>query len=124
MGELARNAYGFELGLKSINPNIELSKVYTGDFHDSEGAREAVFSMVDNGVDVVNAIGNGVSHGAIAAAEEKGIWATGNTWDIRPFAPTKALTTGLFNWEPMWDMVINDIHGRYFYSESILGKTG
>ena len=70
--------------------------------------------MVDNGVDVVNAIGNGVSHGAIAAAEEKGIWATGNTWDIRPFAPTKALTTGLFNWEPMWDMVINDIEGGTF----------
>lgn len=117
LGELARNAYGYELGLKSVNPDIELTKIYTGDFHDSQGAREAVFSMVDDGVDIVNAVGNGVSYGTITAAEEKGIWATGNTWDIRQFAPTRALVTGLFVWDPMWRIVIEDFENGVVPSE-------
>jgi len=109
VGELHRNAYGFELGLKSVYPQIEFHKVYTGDFHDAEGAREIALSMIADGVDVINVIGNGVSYGALSACVDKGVWVTGNTWDIRPFAPKVALTTGLFNWLPIWKEVIKDI---------------
>ena len=109
VGELHRNAYGFELGLKSVNPKIEFYKVYTGDFHDTEGARERALSLIADGVDVINVIGNGVSYGAISACVDKGVWVTGNTWDIRPFAPEVALTTGLFNWLPIWKQIIKDI---------------
>lgn len=39
--EIKRGHEGFKAGAKSINPDIEIQEVYTGDWTDTAGAKEA-----------------------------------------------------------------------------------
>ena len=51
--EIKRGHEGFKAGAKSINPDIEIQEVYTGDWTDTAGAKEAAIGMYDAGVDVI-----------------------------------------------------------------------
>ena len=58
--EIKRGHEGFKAGAKSINPDIEIQEVYTGDWTDTAGAKEAAIGMYDAGVDVIWHSGDGI----------------------------------------------------------------
>ena len=61
--EIKRGHEGFKAGAKSINPDIEIQEVYTGDWTDTAGAKEAAIGMYDAGVDVIWHSGDGIGLG-------------------------------------------------------------
>ncbi|NET49901.1 MAG: BMP family ABC transporter substrate-binding protein, partial [Merismopedia sp. SIO2A8] len=44
---------GFEMGAKSINPDIKVRSTFTGDWNDAAKAKEATLALISTGVDVI-----------------------------------------------------------------------
>ncbi len=88
---------GFEDGAKSINPDIEVQTAWTGSFTDTAQAKEAAQAMIDSGVDFIAHDANECGNGAIAAAQEAGIYATGDSYDQHELAPETVLTSSMYN---------------------------
>ena len=88
---------GFEDGAKSINPDIEVQTAWTGSFTDTALAKEAAQAMIDSGVDFIAHDANECGNGAIAAAQEAGIYATGDSYDQHELAPETVLTSSMYN---------------------------
>ncbi len=84
---------GFELGAKSINPDIKITSSYTGDWNDAAKAKEATFALISAGSDVIYQWLDNASPAVLQTAEEKGIYAFGNTVDQLNIAPKSVLTT-------------------------------
>lgn len=108
VAELSRFAKGYELGAKAANPDIDIRVVYTGDFHDVAGARETVVGLAAQDVDVVAFMGDGTSLGALAGCKEAGIWCMANGTDLTQEAPELILTTGVWQWDAVWEQIIDD----------------
>jgi len=108
VAELGRFAKGYELGAKAANPDIDIRVVYTGDFHDVAGARETVVGLAAQDVDVVAFMGDGTSLGALAGCKEAGIWCMANGTDLTQEAPELILTTGVWQWDAVWEQIIDD----------------
>lgn len=79
--EIFRGHEGFKFGAKSVNPDIEIQEVYTGDWTDTAGAKEAAVGMYDSGVDVIWHSGDGIGLGVVQAAKEKDMYCLGNVAD-------------------------------------------
>lgn len=108
VAELARFAVGYELGAKAVDPDIDIRVVYTGDFHDVAGARETVVGLAAQGVDVVAFMGDGTSLGALGGCQQAGIWCMGNGTDLSQQAPELILTTGVWQWDAVWEKILDD----------------
>ena len=63
---------GFEIGLQTVNPDIELEFRVLGNWYDAEKARELAAGLYDDGVDVILTISGGANQGVISAAKEAG----------------------------------------------------
>jgi len=61
---------GFEIGLHTVNPDIELEFKVLGNWYDAEKAREYAMSLYNEGVDVILTIAGGANQGVISAAQE------------------------------------------------------
>ena len=77
----------YKLGAKSVNPNVKVLDVYIGSFTDVSLGKEAALAMADQGADVLSHIANQAGTGVIKAAEERGLIATGDSWDQSVIAP-------------------------------------
>jgi basic membrane protein A len=108
VAELARFAKGYELGAKAAKPDIDIRVVYTGDFHDVAGARETVVGLAAQDVDVVAFMGDGTSLGALAGCKEAGVWCMGNGTDLTQQAPELILTSGVWQWDAVWEKIVED----------------
>jgi basic membrane protein A len=108
VAELARFAIGYDLGAKAANPDIDIRVVYTGDFHDVAAARETVVGLAAQGVDVVAFMGDGTSLGALAGCQEADIFCMGNGTDMTQQAPELILTSGVWQWDAVWEEIIAD----------------
>lgn len=78
---------GFEAGAKYINPEGEVTTMFTGSLEDAAKAKEAAFAMIESGVDVLSQNANTASQGVIMACQEKGLLNVGAVSDQRVFAP-------------------------------------
>src|SRR5699024_8254929 len=48
-----RQAEGFHLGAKCVNPDVKFSESFTGDFNDTSKAKSAAEAMYGDGADVI-----------------------------------------------------------------------
>lgn len=60
----------YEEGAKSVNPDVEVLTVFTGDFNDPIKAKEAAASQIQSGADVIVHFQDLGLTGVVAAAEE------------------------------------------------------
>lgn len=88
---------GFEDGAKEINPDIEVQTAWTGSFTDTALGKEAAQAMIDGGVDVIGHCANESGTGAINAAKEAGIFATGDSYDQNELAPETVLSSSVYH---------------------------
>jgi len=84
---------GFILGAKTVKPDIEIASTYTGDWNDAAKAKEAVSALISSGADVVYQWLDNAAATALKTAEEKGVYAFGNTVDQLELAPKAVLTS-------------------------------
>jgi simple sugar transport system substrate-binding protein/basic membrane protein A len=71
---------GFRLGVKSVKPDADVRVVYLQSMEDPAAAKEAAFSLIAAGADVVAGKLNAGHAGIVQAAKEKGVWATGRSY--------------------------------------------
>ncbi|MGK7873927.1 MAG: BMP family protein [Xenococcaceae cyanobacterium] len=84
---------GFELGAKSVNPDIKISASYTGNWNDAAKAKEATLALISAGADVIYQWLDNAAPAVLQTASEKGVYAFGNTVDQLDIAPDAVLTT-------------------------------
>ena len=115
--EITRGHEGFKAGAKSINPDISIQEVYTGDWNDTTGAYEAAIGMYDSGVDVIWHSGDGIGLGVVQAAEEKDMYVLGNVEDQKTLAPNNVLSGLQYEWGNALDRIFAAISDGSFISD-------
>ncbi len=86
---------GFELGAKSVKPDIKVAASYTGDWNDAAKAKEATLALISSGVDVIYQWLDNASPAVLQTAAEKGVYTFGNTADQLEVAPKSVLTSAV-----------------------------
>lgn len=107
--EMVRGHSGFKQGAKSVNPDIEIQEVYTGDWTDTAGAFEAANGMYASGVDVIWHSGDGIGIGVVQSAVENDKYVLGNVANQLPLGPDNVLTGIEYHWEAVIEQIFKDI---------------
>ena len=115
--EITRGHEGFKAGAKSVNPDIQIQEVYTGDWNDTTGAYEAAVGMYDSGVDVIWHSGDGIGLGVVQAAEEKDMYVLGNVEDQKSLAPNNVLSGLQYEWGNALETIFASIKDGSFFQD-------
>ncbi|MBD2532110.1 BMP family protein [Nostoc flagelliforme FACHB-838] len=86
---------GFELGAKSVKPNIQIVSTFTGNWNDVAKAKEATLALISSGADVIYQWLDSASPAVLQAASDKGVYAFDNTKDQLGVAPKAVLTSAV-----------------------------
>ncbi|MEA5574841.1 BMP family protein [Anabaena sp. UHCC 0451] len=86
---------GFELGAKSVNPNIKITSSFTGDWSDIAKGKEATLALISAGNDVIFQWLDTASATVLQTASDKGVYAFGNVKDQLDVAPNAVLTSAV-----------------------------
>ncbi len=86
---------GLELGAKAVNPAIQVSASYTGDWNDAAKAKEATLALIAAGADVIFQWLDNAAPAVLQTAQEQKIYAFGNTADQFNLAPEAVLTSSV-----------------------------
>ncbi|WP_078434017.1 BMP family ABC transporter substrate-binding protein [Metabacillus halosaccharovorans] len=97
----------FTLGAQSVNPDIEVSVVWSNTWFDPATERQAAITLLDEGVDVLANYQD--SPAGIQAAAERGVWGMGNDSDMNKYAPDTYVTNPTLNWGPYYVDVVQSI---------------
>jgi len=87
----------YKLGAEKYDPSIEVYDVYIGSFTDVALGKEAALSMADKGADVLSHAANQAGTGVIKAAQERGLLATGDSWDQSSIAPDTVICSTIYS---------------------------
>jgi basic membrane protein A len=86
---------GFELGAKSVNPQVEVKASYTNDWNDVGKAKEATTALIAAGVDVVYNMLDAAAAGVLQTLSDKGAYAIGYFEDQLKLSPKTVLTSAV-----------------------------
>jgi basic membrane protein A len=121
---------GFRQGVKSVRPDAEVKVIYIKEMEDAAMAKEAAFSLIAGGADVITGKLNAGHAGIIQAAKEKGILATGRSFGHTAIAPDTVLTNIIEKWAEMYaaagaEVKAGKLSGDYaLYGIGSTGSTG
>jgi simple sugar transport system substrate-binding protein len=101
--QVLMNINSFELGAKSVDPNIVTQVIFTGDWSMPVKEAEATNSLVDSGVDVVTCHVDGPKV-VVETAERRGIYVCGYHANQAKLAPKGYLTGAEWNWATIYEM--------------------
>lgn len=111
------NAY--EDGVYYANPDAEVTTVWTGSYVDTALAKEAATAMIENGADVIGHCANECGNGAIQAAQEAGIYATGSSYDQAFMAPETIMVSDTCNVTSLMVAMVESINAGEFVGEIV-----
>ncbi len=87
--------WAYEKGAKSIDPDIRVITVFTGDWEDTAKAKQATLAQFDQGADVVFNIAAAAGLGVLRGAEERGLYAIGVDSNQNDIAPGHVIVSDL-----------------------------
>jgi basic membrane protein A len=87
----------YKLGAKLVNPDITVYEVYINSYTDVALGKEAALSIADQGADVLSHAANQAGTGVIKAAEERGLLATGDSYDQSSIAPGTVICSTIYS---------------------------
>ncbi|MDY0287949.1 MAG: BMP family protein [Sphaerochaeta sp.] len=87
----------YKLGAKKVNPSIKVLEAYVSSFTDVSLGKEAGLSMADQGADVLSHVANQAGTGVIKAAEERGLLATGDSYDQNSIAVNTVMASTVYS---------------------------
>jgi basic membrane protein A len=98
-------------GAKSVNPDIQVLSVFTGDFNDPVKAKEAAVSQIQSGADVIVGVQSLGMTGIFAAAEEaeNQVWVVGKDNDQFSQAPNVVLTSVIIDYAIQMDSILAQV---------------
>src|SRR5438552_6472842 len=100
---------GFRLGVKSVKPDAEVKIIYLQSMEDPAAAKEATFSLIAGGADVIGGKLNAGHAGIIQAAKEKNVYATGRSVGHTAIAPERVLTNIDEKWADIYASAVTDL---------------
>ena len=121
---------GFRLGVKSVRADAEVRVVYLQSMEDPAAAKEAAFSLIAGGADVVAGKLNAGHAGIIQAAKEKNVYAVGRSFGHTAIAPERVLTNIYEKWAEVYVTAVHDlragklISGYVAYGYNTPGTSG
>lgn len=86
---------GFAAGAKSVNPDVKVLSVVTGDFADQAKGKEATIALAEQGADIVIQFAGLTGLGVFTGATEKNIVAMGGDIDQYWVAMDNTMTSAL-----------------------------
>jgi basic membrane protein A and related proteins len=104
-----RQTGSFRICAKKVRPDIEVGVIYLGNMEDAAAAKEAAFSLVAGGADVLSGQLNAAQSGLIQAAKEKGVFVTGRSFGHTAIAPEQMLTNVMEKWPEMYMAAAMDV---------------
>jgi basic membrane protein A and related proteins len=99
--QVLRNINAYTLGARSVNPEVTVRVIFTGDWSLPVKEAEAANSLIDQGVDVLTAHVDSPKV-VIESAERRGIYSTGYHASQAELAPKGYLTGAEWNWEKVY----------------------
>jgi basic membrane protein A len=109
LDEIKAGAQAFESGAKAINPDIKHLLTWVGDFEDPLKGKEAGLAQIQQGADVVFALGDGTGLGTVEAAKEKNVNIIGAWFDQEKLAPELMVTGFVTDWAP----IVSDVAKKF-----------
>ena len=107
----------FRICAKQVRPDVEVSVIYIKDIEDAGQAKEAAFSLIAGGADVLSGKLNAAHAGLIQAAKEKGVFTTARSYAHTAIAPDQILTNVIEKWPDMYSVVANTVKGGKLIGE-------
>src|ERR1700710_2892439 len=102
------NVNSFAMGARSVDPTIETSVIFTGEWSMPVKEAEATNSLIGQGIDVVTCHVDGPKV-IMETAERRGIYACGYHADQSKLAPKGYLTGAEWNWITVYKGFIADM---------------
>jgi simple sugar transport system substrate-binding protein/basic membrane protein A len=100
---------GFRLGVRSVRPTAEVKIIYLQSMEDPAAAKEATFSLVAGGADVIAGKLNAGHAGIIQAAKEKNVFTAGRSVGHTAIAPERVLTNIDEKWSDIYASAVTDL---------------
>ncbi len=100
---------GFEAGARYINPDLEITSVYTGSFADAGKAKEITYSLIDENIDIIYIMADVSGLGAIEAAQDSDALIIGTNSDQNVLAPDTIVTSTTVNYPLAFMLVAQDV---------------
>lgn len=102
-------AGSFRICAKKARPAVEVTLLYVMDMEDASAAREAAFSVIAAGADVVVGQLNAGHVGLLQAAKERNVFVTGRSSAHTAIAPGQVLTNIIEKWPEMYEAAAKDV---------------
>jgi basic membrane protein A len=111
---------GFTLAARRVNPAFQTKVVWVSSWYDPAKEADAAKALFDQGADVIAQHTD--SPAALQAAEQRGLWAFGQAWDMSSFAPAAHLTAIQNHWGAYYvERIQNLMDGAWASSDSWWG---
>jgi basic membrane protein A len=108
-----KTSRGFELGAKSVNPDVEVLLGVTQDASDMNEGYELTMSQIQAGADIVFSNANQATQGSVNAAKETDTYIFGAVSDIQNEAPDQVISSAFQSFGPaMLSVVKNYLAGN------------
>jgi basic membrane protein A len=105
--EVIRITNAFVLGVRAVNPEVNVHVVWTNAWYDPATESEATNSLLDIGADVIATQSD--SPAPVQTAERRGAYGVGFNADASKFAPEKHLTSAIWNWGPYYASAVKQV---------------
>ena len=110
---ITAQAGGFRICAEKAGAKVTI--IYIKDMEDAGEAKEAAFSLIAGGADVITGKLNAAEAGLIEAAKEKNVYATGRGPDQTKIAPKLVLTNIVEDWPAMFGSTADQVKaGKLF----------
>lgn len=97
----------FTLGVQSVEPKAEVMVHWTKSWYAPGAEQQRAEELLDRGVDVLTIHQD--SPAALQVAERRGIHAIGYQSDMSAYAPSSILTSAVWNWGEMYDLIVGQL---------------
>ena len=105
--EVIRIINAFVLGVRAVNPEVNVHVVWTNAWYDPATESEATNSLLDIGADLIATQSD--SPAPVQTAERRGAYGVGFNADAGRFAPTKHLASAIWNWGPYYVEAVKQV---------------
>ena len=118
--EVVMGINAFTLAAQKVNPDFKTKVLWVSSWYDPAKEADAAKALFDQGADIIAQHTD--SPAALQAAEQRGLSAFGQGWDMSSFAPHAHLTAIQDNWAPYYiDRVQKVMDGKWKTSSTWWG---
>jgi simple sugar transport system substrate-binding protein len=118
--EVVSGINAFTLAARKVNPEFRTNVVWVSSWYDPAKEADAAKALFDQGADVIAQHTD--SPAALQAAEQRGLMAFGQAWDMSSFAPAAHLTAIQNDWGIYYiDRIQKVLDGSWASSDSWWG---